>query len=295
MSTITTARILLKNTWFLTNKGFEKGFVFLYGSKIEDTGSEVNPEYEFSELVYDFEYQAVITHGYSLLVDLVEYTTRQLGDIDLSVLTRSELKKLAEVGVVNAYTNGITLPVTITKYPEVVSDIARENSIRIGLIVERNTVVRNPYISLLEVDEGWIYYGDQKLIEYKDLTCKPGMLHDKCVLIDARGYGNLVTAIEETYRGNNPLLSYNKLTGLYRVLGVDNGFVEKGSASDLVLFDLRNPLKSAPVSDEKRLYNILVRAQQPDIVFIGGEIFYEFGENLAIPLVKIGEILKKIK
>jgi len=38
---------------------------------------------------------------------------------------------------------------------------------------------------------------------------------------------------------------------------------------------------------------LVMRAQQPDIVFIGGDIFYDHGENLAIPVVKIHEIIKK--
>lgn len=296
MSSGVATRSLLKNTWFLAENGFKHGYVFMYGSRIEDAGEgEPAPEYELVELVYDFEGYAVAVHGYSLMVDLVEYVVRNIGDVDLSIFTKDELKKLANVGVVNAYTSGVTLPITRTNHPEVVVEIARENNIRIGIVAERGTVSRrNPFTLLLEVDGGWVYHGDRKIGEYDRLVCKPTNPHANCAIVDARGYGNIVTAIEEVYREMcSPEVSYRILTGPYRVGEIDSGFIEKRSSSDIIVYDLKNPLKAIPIKSAKHAYALLSRSQQPDIVFVGGDLFYEHGENLAIPVVKINELLRK--
>ncbi|MEM4036206.1 MAG: hypothetical protein QW700_00135 [Desulfurococcaceae archaeon] len=296
MSSGVATKSLLKNVWFLAGNGFKYGYVFMHGSRIEDAREgEPEPEYELAELVYDFEGDAVVVHGYSLLVDLVEYVVRGVNDLDLSVFTREELRKLTKVGVVNAYMSGVTLPVAHTRHPEIAVDVARENSVRIGIIAERGTVPsRGPFTLLLEVDGSWLYYDDRRLGEYDSLVCKPGNIKGSCVLVDARGYGNITTAIEEVYREvGNPEASYKILTDLYRVSGADSGFVEKGALSDIIVYDLKNSLKAIPIKTTRHMFTLLSRSQQPDIVFIGGDVFYEFGENLAIPIVKVNEILKK--
>jgi len=143
----------------LSSSGFKYGYVFINGSRIEDAGEgDPPPEYELVELMYDFEGDALVTHGYSVVVDIVEYVLRGLDNIDLSIFTREELRKLANVGLVNSYINGVTLPVAITSKPEVVADVARENMMRIALIVDRGTVSRNPFLLLLEVDNGKVYF-----------------------------------------------------------------------------------------------------------------------------------------
>lgn len=293
MTISTLTRSLLKNAWFLSKEGFKRGYIFIRGSRVEDAGEQPEPEYELSELVYDFEDSAIIVHGYSLLVDVVEYVIRRISDVDLSIFTKDEKKKLAEVGLVNAYINGITLPVTETSYPEVVLDVARENGMRVGIIAERGTVPRSPFALLLEVDNGWIYFEDSRIGRSSSI-CTPGSYKSDCLLVDARGYGNITTAIEETYRSNpNALASYKLLTGVYNLCGIDTGFIERGSASDILIYDLKNPLKAAPIRTEQHMFVVLARSQQPDIVIIGGDIFYEHGENLAIPVVKVNEMIQK--
>lgn len=295
MSSGLTTRCLFKNTWYLSSSGFKHGYVFIYGTRIQDEGEgEPEPELELSELVYDFDGDAVVAHGYSLLTDVVEYVVRGLSDVDLSVFTREELRKIAKAGVVNAYMSGVTLPVARTNYPEIVGDIARENSIRMGIIAERGTVSRNPFIVLLELDGEWVYFEDKKIGEYTSIICKPVEPRSTCMLLDARGYGNITTAIEEAYTATrDPGSSFRVLTNFYRATGIDNGFVEKGSASDLIIYDLKNPLKTIPLMRDEHLYKLMARSQQPDVVFIGGDIFYEHGENLAVPVVKINELFKK--
>ncbi|MGC8982972.1 MAG: hypothetical protein ACP5KA_04370 [Desulfurococcaceae archaeon] len=295
MSSFTASRSLLSNVWYLTSEGFKQGFVFLRGTRIEDVGEEPPPEYELAELVYNFESSALVVHGYSLIVDLLEYVTRMIGDPDISTLTKQESKKLVEVGIVNAYINGVTLPIAVTKYPEVVGEAARQNGVRVGVIAERGTVSPNPFLVVFEVDNGHLYYEDSKLGPLSTI-CRPETASKSCLLVDARGYGNVLTAIEEVYRSfNEPLESYKLLTNPYKLAHIDGGFVEKGSASDVLVYDLRNPLKAAPILGEYCLYKVLSRSQQPDIVFIGGDVFYEFGENLAIPLVKVMDVVKKVK
>ena len=288
-------RTLLKNTWYLSSSGFKYGYVFLDSTRISDVGEgEPPPEYELADLLYDFNGDAVVFHGYSLILDVVEYVFRGLQGVDLSIFTREELKKLANVGLVNSYINGVTLPIAITMHPEVVVDVARENMMRVGLVVERGTVAGNPFTVLLEVDEGKLYHGDRVIGEYSKLICTPSRVNTDCSIVDARGYGNVLTAIEEVFaHTGNPDQSLRILTSTYRVTGIDSGFVEKASTSDLLIHDVKNPLKTIPLTMQENLYQIAVRSQQPDMVFIGGDIFYDHGENLAIPVVKINELLKK--
>ncbi|MEM2025305.1 MAG: hypothetical protein QXW94_03350, partial [Desulfurococcaceae archaeon] len=160
-------------------------------------------------------------------------------------------------------------------------------------LAERGTVARNPFILLLEIDSGWIYYEDRKVGEHTSI-CKPAIHREDCLVLDARGYGNLTTAIEETYRSSSdPIISYKLLTNAYSLCGVDTGYVEKGSASDLIIYDLKNPLKTAPIKTQQHMFAVIARSQQPDIVLIGGDVFYEHGENLAIPIVKVNELVRK--
>lgn len=294
MSISVATRCLIKNTWYLTSTGFKYGYIFVNGSRVEQADEgEPPPELELAELMYDFNGDAVITHGYSLLVDIVEYNLRGLPRVDLSIYTREELKKLAKVGVVNAYTNGVTLPVAWTSRPEIVADVARENSIRVGVIAERGVVSRNPFTVLIELDNGQLYVDDRAVGRVDEAICSPRSVSDRCFLIDARGYGNLTTATEEVYSSARDVdTGYKLLTSLYRVTNIDNGYIEAGSSSDLVIHDLKNPLKSIPIAMSENLYRLLSRSQQPDVVFIGGDIFYDHGENLAIPVVKVHELFK---
>jgi hypothetical protein len=297
MSSLTASRSLLNNIWYLSRSGFKKGFVFLYGTRVMDEGEEPVPEYELSELVIDFEGKALIVHGYSLLVDIVEYVFRGVSsNVDLSVLSRDEIKKLAEVGLVNAYISGVTLPVAYTRHIEAVVNAARENGVRVGILAERGTVSSNPFLVLFEIDSGKLYFEDRVLGTVEKSVCTPHRAGNNCVLVDARGYGNTLTAVEEVYRSVSSVKeAYEILTKPYRIAGVDEGYVEKGSASDLIVYDLRNPLKASPHSREDHLYAVMARSQQPDIVFVGGDVFFEFGENLAIPISRVDTILVKLK
>ena len=295
MSLGVSTRTLLRNVWYLSSTGFKQGYVFINASRVEDAGEgDPPPEYELAELLYDFEGEAVVHHGYSVIADIVEYVFRGLDQPDLSIFTREELRKLASVGLVSSYMSGVTLPIAVTKYPEIIVDIARENMMRIGLVVERGTIPRSPYILPLEVDNGKVYYEDKVIGEYKWFSCPPTRVDSKCIVVDARGYGNALTAIEEVFMN---MQSYEEsiriLTNIYRVVGIDSGYVEKGATSDLVVHDTKNPLKAIPLTSSLNLYKLIARSQQPDIVFIGGDVFFEKGENLAIPLVKINEILRK--
>jgi hypothetical protein len=297
MSSLVGSRSLLNNVWYFSKSGFKKGFVFLYGSRVMDDGEEPLPEYELSELVMDFEGKALIIHGYSLLVDVVEYVFRGFQSrVDLSVLTRNEIKKLAEVGLVNAYISGVTLPIAYTRHIEALVDAARENSMRVGVLADRGTVTSNPFLLVFEIDNGRVYFEDKVLGSVDNVICTPQRAMSNCIFIDARGYGNTLTAIEETFRSIRAVRdAYEVLTKPYKITGLDEGYVEKGCVSDIIVYDLRNPLRTSLHEREEHLYTIIARSQQPDIVFIGGDIFYEFGENLAIPITRVDNVLVKLK
>jgi len=281
----------------MSKSGFKRGFVFLYGSRVVDVGEEALPEYELSELVIDFESKALILHGYSILLDIVDYVFRGIrGNLDLSTLTREETKKLAEIGLVNAYISGVTLPVAFTEYTTALADAARENGVRAGVLVERGTLSTNPFLVVFEIENGKLYFQDKVLGDLNEVLCTPQRVKNTCVVVDARGYGNTLTAVEEVYRSTPSVIeAYEVLTKPYRVAGIDDGYVEKGSASDLIVYDLRNPLKTSPYSKVEYFYTVIARSQQPDIVFVSGDVFYEFGENLAIPVSRVDNILVKIR
>ncbi|MCC6041423.1 MAG: hypothetical protein LM557_04535 [Desulfurococcaceae archaeon] len=296
MSSITATRSLLSNAWYFSKIGFKRGFVFLYGSRVMDEGEEPLPEYELSELIIDFEGKALILHGYSLLLDIVEYVFRGMKNrVDLSVLSKEEIKELAEVGLVNAYMSGVTLPLAVTEHVSVLADAARENGVRAGVIAERGTVTTNPFLLVFEVDNERLYYQDKVIGGVDEVLCTPQRVKNTCLIVDARGYGNTLTAIEEVYRSSHSVKeAYEILTGPYRASGVDEGYVVKGAASDLIVYDLRNPLKAGLQSKKDYLYSIIARSQQPDIVFVGGDVFYEFGENLAIPISRVDRVVAKL-
>jgi len=74
----------------------------------------------------------------------------------------------------------------------------------------------------------------------------------------------------------------------YSLLGFDNGFVDKGSKPDLLVFDLKHSYKSTPIS---RLDNVLLRGYTPDIVFINADIYFDHGESLVITPIVIDKYL----
>lgn len=288
-------RILLNNTWYLEPDGFKKGYVFIDGFYIKSTGEEPEPEYELSELQYDFNGYGIVIHGYSVVIDTLEYFFKGFKEIDYSIFTRQELKKIMEATLLRSYISGVTLPIIETPFIDIVMDIARENSLKVGVITEegsgRDTVDRNVFF-LTRRNNG-LYYGDKLLGEIKEI-CKPSDVDQECLVIDTRGYGAVSTAIEIVFKKlGDPSLAYRVLTNPYRLLRVDNGFVQASSSADLLIHDLREPLKSFPIYRPEQCYEVLWRTSTPDMVLVNGNVIYERGENLVFSLSKLHEIIGK--
>ncbi|MEM3926841.1 MAG: hypothetical protein QXU13_04605 [Desulfurococcaceae archaeon] len=286
-------KILFNNTWYLEPGGFRKGFIFVDGLFVKSTGAEPEPEYEFSELSYDLGGYGVVVHGYSMIIDTLEYFLK--GFRDYSIFTKQELKKIMEASLLRSYVSGVTLPIVETPFVDLVMDIAREYSFRIGVIVRHDD--RYDFMDkniLFIVKKNNNLYSNDKVITQANSVCKPEDVSPDCNIIDARGYGALFTGIEIVFkRLRNPLLAYRLLTNPYRLLSVDDGFVQSGASADLLVYDLKDPLKSLPLSDPEQCYEVLSRTSTPDIVVVNGNVVYERGENLVFTLSKLHEIVGK--
>ncbi|MEZ0394320.1 MAG: hypothetical protein ABWK00_04680 [Desulfurococcaceae archaeon] len=289
-------RTLLKNVVYLADDGPRSGFVFFDATGVRDVGTEYEPEYELAELVYDFGGGGVVVHGFSALVDIAEFVFRGFNDVDFSVFDRSELKMFAEVGLASAISSGITLPVVMTGLEDVVREVARQQGLKMIFISETMTEDEVPGSIVVNLIGETMFHDGKALGSVRDLICSPHNLSGKCLFLDLRGplgpRGRL-HAFAETGLGFTEL--YAELVKPYRYFSVDGGHVNKGSRSDLLLYDLRDPFKAAPLRALDDVLRALSRWPAPDLVFVGGDIFYEKGEHLAvIPSPKIHSILNKV-
>lgn len=274
------AHILLKEVIYLDKLGFRAGYVYLKGDTIGDVGEEPEPEYELSEVLYEMDKKAVVLHGYSAVIDTYEFAFRGYGAVDYSIYTKSELKALAEYGLSEALSHGITLPIIASPRPEIAVDVLREAGLP-GAVISSDEVAAPANVVVLKVRDGKIYRGD-KPISDASAICKPREAREGCAFLDLRGvmsYSSALQLAEEAMGGTDKL--YELLVRPYVALGLDSGYVEKGSLSDIVLFDLRNPQNLCPARGPGDYWVVVKRFNRPDIVIVRGEVVYERGEHIA--------------
>ncbi|MEM1705528.1 MAG: hypothetical protein QW148_01710 [Thermosphaera sp.] len=286
------SRILLRNIYYQGAKGISKGFVFIEGGKISDTGEEPPPEYELSDVVYDFEYKAYAIHGYGLLVKGVEYPFRGLVKPDLSVYSKTELEIIALYALASFYSMGISLPIVDTEFPDIFNKIAREHNLQLVIMHEKGSIPHYNGILYVEKENDKLYFNDNFIGLRENIFCRPESIRGDCMILDARELESLSPAAIFASSRDDPKIISLKLREPYRLLGLDEGLISKGSISDIAIYDLRPPLKQQPLIGEI-LFRTPFRTTQPDIVLIKGEFAVEYGDFILASIP--GGIFKEIE
>lgn len=274
------AHILLKDVLYLDKSGFRPGYVYSKGDAIGDVGEEPEPEYELSEMLYEMDKRAIVLHGYSAIIDTYEFAFRGYGAIDYSVFTKAELKVLAEYGLSEALSHGITLPIIASPMPEIAVEVLRKAGLP-GAVISSEEIAAPANVITMKIRNGKVYRGDG-LVCNMSAICRPGELREGCAFLDLRGILNYSAALHlagELVGGVEKL--YELLVSPYVALGLDGGYIERGNLSDIVLFDLKNPQNVCPVKSQEGYWAIVKRFNRPDIVVVRGEVAYERGEHIA--------------
>lgn len=276
-------RILFNNLHYYGDSGVKKGFLYVEEHLVKDAGEESPPEYELSDVVYDFNNRAYAVHGFSMVLNGVEHPFSGVSNPDLSVYSESELERIALYVITTYYSLGVTLPIIKTQYPDVVNKAAKEHGLQLVLVHERGVVSHYSGLFYIESDSGKLYYQDSFIGFENEAFCLPGKYDRDCLGIDARGvdlpHPSVITALghigfEQTLEA---------LSKPYKSLGLDNGYLGKGSRSDILVYDLRSPLKQQPLIPEV-LFRTPFKSLQPDLVLIKGDFAFEYGEILATTL-----------
>lgn len=283
-------RVLLNKVYYRKN-ALSKGFIYFDESGVIDEGEEPEPEYELSELVYNFDYNVYVTHGFSVLVNVSNYIFRG-GRRDASIFTKEDIKKIIYAALFELTLNGVTLPVVMDENPEIVAETAHMNGLMVALMVERGTCRKYPDTLYIEVDNEALYVYDEKIGLINDLVCRVDNVNNKCVFLNISGEStwNISSILYHIVKSTRMDLSeaLNILTKPYRALGLDNGIVEKKSRSDLIAYDLRNSLFTSTID---RVEEVVLRGYPPDYVFIRGDVYFEKNEALIIVPIKIHDIV----
>ncbi|MCY0868416.1 MAG: hypothetical protein OWQ48_04200 [Desulfurococcus sp.] len=287
-------RVLLGNLWFPTREEVVKGYIFVENGRVGFTGSSIEPEHELSELQYDFQGWGLALHGFSAIVDIVEFPLRMLGVKDTSILSRSEVEMLAEAGFANAIASGVTMPIAFTRHAEVVLSVARRLGVKVAVVSSRG-VLSDTTGYIFELENSVLSFRDSVLGYYSDVVCTPRSLKPSCRILDLRGAGSTLQVLAAFIDSMDSRGFYRLLTEPYRITGESTGFIEAGSPADIQVVDLRNPLKASIIESEAGYWSTLSRFMPPDIVLVNGEVVYEKGEHIAVVLKDLTRILEKLQ
>jgi hypothetical protein len=279
-------KILLKNLYYYSDRIVKKGFVYVEEHLVKDAGEEALPEYELSDVVYDFNNHAYAVHGFSMVLKGVEQPFRGISHSDLSIYTESELEKIALHVFTVYYSLGITLPIIETDHPGIVNKVAKEHGLQLVLVHDRGVIPHYGSLFYIERDGERLYYQDSFIGFENKVFCKPEKLDEGCIAIDARSvdlpHPSVISALGRI--DFERLLE--ALSKPYRFLGLDNGCVDKGSRSDILVYDLRSPLKQQPLMPEI-LFKTPFKNLQPDLVIVKGDFAFEYGEILTVSLPRV--------
>ncbi len=278
-------RILLKNLHYYSDGMVRKGFIYVEDHLVRDIGEEAPPEYELSDVVYDFNNQAYAVHGFSMVLNGVEQPFSGVAHPDLSVYTEEELEKIALNVITLYYSLGVTLPVIETEYPGVVNKAAKEHGLQLVLVHDRGVVPHYTNMLYIERDGGKLYYQDSFTGFEDRVFCTPEKYGEDCIAIDARRvdlpHPSVISALSRVDLDR----ILEALSKPYKSLGLDSGCLGKGSRSDILVYDLRSPLKQQPLIPEV-LFRTPFKNLQPDLVLVKGDFALEYGEVLTVSLSK---------
>ncbi|WP_048163010.1 hypothetical protein [Thermogladius calderae] len=274
--------------YYYGSKGVEKGFLFIDGSKIRDVGEELPPEYELSELVLRYEKPAIIVHGFSALVPGLEFPFRGLDPVQPPI-DEVAVEKLVLASLSAAYANGVTLPILVDTPDCKVSSVISRHGLTATVISPKPCAKPGVYNILIEED--MLVYNDKVIGKWGEVVCDPRSIGDKCLILDTRREHSRSPQAWFS-KSDNPGSLLRTLVQPYRVLGLDSGFVERGSLADLVVYDLSDPVLSLPLS---KLSPVVVAMRGgPQVVFVGGEVAFEKGEHLLVQPPSILEYIASL-
>lgn len=283
-------RLLLKNIYYQRHDDWGKGYIYIVGNRINDVGAEPPAIYEFSEYVRDHDYLSLALHGMSIVSEL---TIRPLitakGNIDelVSMLSRNDLEKIAKNTLYNLIRNGITLPIINDPYPEIAQRVLVSWQIH-GIIITREPLKsKHKLIHNIIDDNGYLYYDDKLLGRREEVICPPWDTREKCLFVGVTGlpiynYGCIFHLTRDKKR----------LFNAYKLIGLDNGSIEKGALADLAVYDLGDPAKNTLIP--RNPYSLLSMGLTPDTIIVEGDILVEKNEAIGIEPTSIGSILKEV-
>ncbi len=283
-------RLLLENIYYQKQDDWGKGYIYIVGDRIKDIGVEPPAIYEFSEYVRDHEYLSLALHGMSIVSEL---TIRPLITVDesidelLSMLSKNDLEKIAKNTLYNLIRNGITLPIIDDPYPEIVQRVLVSWQIHGILITREPLKSKHKLIHNIIDDNEYLYYNDKLLGRREEVICSPQDTREKCLFIEITGlpiynYGCIL----------NLTRNKKKLFNAYKLIGLDNGLIEKEALADLVIYDLDNPTKNILIPRDP--YSLLSTGIVPDTIIVGGDILVEKNEAIGIEPTSIGSILREV-
>ncbi|OYT40793.1 MAG: hypothetical protein B6U89_01045 [Desulfurococcales archaeon ex4484_58] len=273
--------VLLNKILFLSRGTVYKGFIFFNNEEVIDQGEEPHPEYELSELVISYDYRGFALHGFSLATSLSNYPFRGLNSFDLSTYSVDEIKSFIYAGFYELLMNGVTLPIIIDEKPELVNRVAKEHDLKTIIIHEEGTIKHYQGINYIEIKDEKLYFNGEEIGD-KNIFCTIKSLTEKCSILDISGSVtfNVSSIINYLLIDGYEMNSIIKLlTRPYKLLGFDHGVIDIKSEPDILVYDLKNSLKTVPY--EKAYYSIS-RGYQPDQVFIQGDLFFDHGEPLVL-------------
>jgi len=277
--------LLYGEVYYHGRRGVEKGFVFINGEKIGDVGSEPLPEYELAELVLKYEKPALVLHGFSALVPGVEFPYRGLG-LEPRSMSPSALERFVQASVSASIANGVTLPIFMDTDDCQVSSSLGKLGVQ-GIVISRQPCERPGVLNILIARETLVFKGVE-LGVFSQVVCKPEEVEERCLILDTRGeHSRSVQAWLS--KSPNPRLALNLLLKPYKLLELDNGLIERGSISDVLVYDLSDPVISAPLKAVDPLTTVM--RGNPQLVFVRGEVAFEKGEHLMVEPPSIIQLL----
>ncbi len=274
----TDVTVLFKNIYYFRENGLEKGYIFIEKGRIKEVGKKPSYEHELSNLVYDFEYNAVAYHGFSYIFDPRNYPCRGFTDICRYIGGENELKNYIIASVNEMMQFGMTLPIlhySSSNDLQLIREI--KNTLKIEIAVFNGDTIELLNANTLK----------QVILGKKDL-CNEDVIDDKCTILYSKYTLAPHTILHRIMNKADLGRAYKLLTSGYRVLNISNGYIDTGVKADIIIYlleDFKKPLYM------KEPLSLITRGYRPDLVVVDGEILFEKGYNY---LINERELLNKI-
>ncbi len=280
-----TPRVLFKNIYMYTVNGLSKGFIYVEDGVMKDYGLEPRPEYELSELVYDFEYKAIAFYGFSYAIKPSTYPYR-CSYIREGV--RENVEKYIKASLIESIRHGLTYPIIFDSpaYIDRIIQVLRTTNLKAGIVLDRDSIDYYRKYSSFKNIEFIILDGDLEVCG-EDVTCI-GM-DDVCSEDNASQSCSLLYIEYTTIpylvyhrlsaKGVSPKQVFKLLTSGYRLLKLGSGFIEKNVIADILVYDLRD-LKTPLLRNDP--LSIVFRGYPPDIIVLNGEVVVEREYNYIV-------------